>query len=149
MIPSPRSPEVPLTRWEQVLLVLCGLGGLTLLLMAMWLQPDPRGFGTHRQLGLPPCTFKVLFDIPCPSCGGTTAFALFVRGRWVEALRSNAAAGLLAGLCALGVPWVAGSVWHRRYLGLREPLFVFVVILGSLAVISLTQWGCRLMGWIP
>jgi len=127
---------------------------LLLLLVAVWLQPDPRGFGTHRQLGLPPCTFKLFLNIPCPSCGGTTAFALFVRGRWVEAVQANAAAGLLAGFCAIGVPWVVGSVWQRRYLGtrflgVRDPLLVLVVILGSLVVISLTQWGCRLAGWCP
>ena len=25
-----------------------------------WLPPDPRGYGTHQQLGLPPCTMKML-----------------------------------------------------------------------------------------
>jgi hypothetical protein len=43
--------------------LLVGLGAflLAMLAAAAWLQPDPRGFGTHQQLGLPPCTFQALF----------------------------------------------------------------------------------------
>ena len=58
--------------------------------------------------------------IPCPSCGGTTAFAHFVRGQWGSALRANAASTLLAGLCVVGVPWSWGSAWQRRYLGVPD-----------------------------
>lgn len=123
--------------------------GLMLLLVACGLRPDPRGYGTHRQLGLPPCTFQLLWDIPCPSCGGTTAFSLFVRGRWVAALRSNAGAALLAGLCVVGVPWVIGSVRAGRYLGMRDPVQVLVIVMVTLTVVSCTQWGLRLGGWVP
>src|SRR3954447_16098360 len=46
----------------------------TVLGVACWLRPDPRGMGTHQQLGLPPCTFYLYTDVPCPSCGMTTSF---------------------------------------------------------------------------
>ena len=60
-----------------------GLAGFGL---AGRLSPDPRGYGTHQQLGLPGCTFQMLTQWPCPSCGGTTAFAHFVRGQWPSAI---------------------------------------------------------------
>ena len=150
MNPSPRLSEVPpLSRMEQVTLILAGLVGLTLLLLAVWLQPNPSGFGTHQQLGLPPCTFQFWFDIPCPSCGGTTAFAHFVRGQWGSALRANAASGLFAGLCVIGVPWSWASAWRRRYLGVRDIVLTLVVILLTLSVVAGCQWVARLLGWVP
>lgn len=150
MNPSPRLSEVPpLSRMEQVTLILAGLVGLTLLQLAVWLQPNPSGFGTHQQLGLPPCTFQFWFDIPCPSCGGTTAFAHFVRGQWGSALRANAASGLFAGLCVIGVPWSWASAWRRRYLGVRDIVLTLVVILLTLSVVAGSQWVARLLGWVP
>ena len=147
---SPRTSEVPpLSRTQQVALVVWGLAGLTLLLLAVWLKPNPNGFGTHQQLGLPPCTIQYWFDIPCPSCGGTTAFAHFVRGQWGSALRANAASGLLAGLCAIGVPWSWASAWRRRYLGVRDIVLTLAVILLTLSVVAVSQWVARLMDWVP
>jgi hypothetical protein len=149
MVPSPQSEVPPITRWEQVTLALAGLGGLTLLMLAVWLTPSPSGFGTHQQLGLPPCTFLYWFDIPCPSCGGTTAFSHFVRGQWVSAIRANAAAALLAGLCVAGVPWSWASAWRRRYLGLRDIVLTLTIVMLVLATLSVTQWIGRLQGWLP
>ncbi len=150
MIPSPRPPEVPpISRKEQVTLILAGWGGLILLSLAVWLTPSPQGFGTHQQLGLPPCTIQFWFGIPCPSCGGTTAFAHFVRGQWGSSLRANAASGLFAGVCAVGVPWGWASAWKRRYLGVSDITLTLSVILLTLSVIAISQWVGRLMGWIP
>ena len=147
---SPRPSEVqPISRMEQVTLALVGLVGLILLLIAIWLQPSPKGFGTHQQLGLPPCTIQFWFDIPCPSCGGTTAFAHFVRGHWWAALRANAAASLFAGLCAIGVPWSWASAWQKRYLGVSDIAMTLVVILLTLSVVAAFQWVARLMEWVP
>lgn len=150
MTPIPLTTKVPpLSRAEQVTLALASLIGLTLLLLAVWLQPNPNGYGTHQQLGLPPCTIQYWFDLPCPSCGGTTAFAHFVRGQWGSAMRANAASCLFAGLCAVGVPWSWASVWRRRYLGVRDIVPTLLVILTTLSVVAASQWGARLMGWVP
>lgn len=150
MTPSPLTTEnLPLSRAEQATLALASLIGLTLLLLAVWLQPHPNGFGTHQQLGLPPCTIQFWFDLPCPSCGGTTAFAHFVRGEWGLAIRANAASFLFAGLCAVGVPWSWASVWRRRYLGVRDIVLVLLVILTTLFMVAASQWVARLMGWVP
>lgn len=120
-----------------------------LLMLAAWLTPSPSGIGTHQQLGLPPCTILFWFDIPCPSCGGTTAFAHFVRGQWVAAVRANAAAALLAGVCVVGVPWSWASAWRRRYLGVRDIVLALTVVMLVLTTVSITQWIARLQGWLP
>ena len=123
--------------------------GLILLLLAVWLKPNPAGYGTHQQLGLPPCSIQFWFGIPCPSCGGTTAFAHFVRGEWGRAVRANTAAFLLAGLCAVGVPWSWASAWRRRYLGVTDIVPVSLVVLVTLSSIATVQWLARLKGWVP
>jgi hypothetical protein len=56
-----------------------GFGALGVLAAARWLDPDPRGFGTHEQLGLPACVFHALTSLPCPTCGLTTSFAHLAR----------------------------------------------------------------------
>ena len=73
---------------------------------ARCLVPDPRGLGTHQQLGLPPCTFRVLFGRPCPACGMTTAWANVLRGRLPPALRANVTGTLLCGLDLAAVGWL-------------------------------------------
>ena len=66
-----------------------GLCCIAVLAVAVWLRPDPSGMGTHTQLGLPPCGFVEMFDIPCPSCGFTTTFALAAHGRVIDAIRNQ------------------------------------------------------------
>ena len=53
------------------------------------LAPDPRGYGTHTQLGLRPCAFATLTGRLCPTCGMTTAYAWFMRGRIERAWRAR------------------------------------------------------------
>lgn len=60
-----------------------------MLATAAWLDPDPRGFGTHVQLGLPPCGFRWLTGLACPGCGLTTAFAHAIRGEWMLSFSAN------------------------------------------------------------
>lgn len=85
-------------------LVLTGflLAALVLLGVALWLQPDPRGFGTHEQLGLLPCGFKKMTGLPCPTCCMTTTFALMIRGRVVEAVRAQPFGAFLFVMVAFG-----------------------------------------------
>jgi len=72
------------------------LGALALLGVAAALQPNPRGLGTHEQLGLRACGFHERTGYPCPTCGMTTAFAYAARGRLVEAFVVQPAGALLA-----------------------------------------------------
>ena len=43
--------------------------------LAAWLPPAEAGLGTHEALNLPPCGWIAIADLPCPTCGMTTAFA--------------------------------------------------------------------------
>lgn len=63
-------------------LILLGCWGsvVVLALLAFVVEPDPRGYGTHEQLGLAPCRLMERTGLPCPGCGVTTAIALAVHG---------------------------------------------------------------------
>src|SRR5687768_6027839 len=55
------------------------------LVLAAILTPSERGVGTHRQLGLPECTFLWVTGFPCPFCGMTTSWTHAAHG---DVLRS-------------------------------------------------------------
>lgn len=138
------SVEFPLRRRGQFLLGAWSLfltGGF---LLAAWLPPDARGYGTHQRLGLPPCTIQALFQIPCPTCGMTTSFSHFVRGNVLASLEANPAGFALAVVCLLQIPWCWVSIFRRRLWGVAHPDRVLLVLLLGLAALSLIQWLFRL-----
>ncbi len=65
------------------------LAVLGVLAISLWLKPDDRLYGTHQQLGFPPCASRVLLGIPCPSCGLTTSFTLMSHGQPVRAFKAH------------------------------------------------------------
>lgn len=74
-----------------LLLVGTLLAAFAVLALGLWITPDPRGFGTHEQLGMPPCAFLAVTGFPCPGCGVTTsvslaAHGLFERSFWTQPL---------------------------------------------------------------
>ena len=78
------------TPMSRRLLWLSIAGGCAMVLTAAaMIEPDARGYGTHTQLGLPPCGFLLLTGSPCPGCGLTTAFAHGIRGHWSLAASAN------------------------------------------------------------
>jgi hypothetical protein len=85
----------------------------TVLAVARWLTPAAIGYGTHTQLGLPPCNFLRLTHLPCPSCGLTTCFAWAVRLHFWNAFRANPF-GILAFLgTVLLIPTAIFLLWRR------------------------------------
>lgn len=132
--------------WQlRLLLTAVGALGLTLLGMARSLEPDPRGFGTHEQLGLAPCYFNEITGKVCPLCGGTTAWAHVLRGEMLQAANANPAAALLCvgvAIGSLGMLWVAirGS-WTRRRLNWQ----MMLTVASAWLVVAACDWLRRVL----
>ncbi|HVX13254.1 MAG TPA: DUF2752 domain-containing protein [Pirellulales bacterium] len=120
------------------------LGLLAALTVAGMLRPDPNGFGTHRQLGLPPCTFVWLLGVRCPSCGMTTSWSHAVRGHWLAALGANTGGALLAGMAMLAGPWLLASAVRGRWLIGRPGDRTLAVVACVLIATTLLDWIYRL-----
>ena len=82
------------------------------LVVAWMLQPAPGGLGTHRQLGLPACGWIASADLPCPTCGMTTAFSHAARGSLLSSFRTQPLGMILAlgtAIVAIAGVWTAGT----------------------------------------
>lgn len=123
-----------------VAMALAGVLGL-----ARWLDPDRRGYGTHEQLGLPPCAFRAITGIPCPSCGMTTSFAYVVRGQIWTAILTNPGGCLLALGAAGLIPWCIASAVAGRTIGIRSPERAAVGIVLVVVALSAVSWTIRVI----
>jgi hypothetical protein len=144
---------IPVLRgWVRGLLVGVVLGLVAVFGVALWLNPynpdgSARRLATHRQMGLPPCTFYQATGLPCPSCGMTTSFALLVRGDVVNSLRANSAGTLLALFCLGFIPWALVSVTRRRLLFVRSLERAMLVCVLGLMALMLTRWLLLIGVW--
>lgn len=135
-------------QWRRRLLraagVFLALALFGLLIMASRLEPSKSGLGTHHQLGLPPCSIRMLFGIRCPSCGMTTAWAHFANGSVLSAAQSNLG-GLLLAVYALGCI----AIGFRMVVSGRMPgqrvIQVATILLAAIGLVTLVEWGIRLM----
>jgi hypothetical protein len=121
------------TRAERLLMGCVAFGMLAAVLLGHWLQPDPRGFGTHEQLGFPPCTFQRYLGVPCPFCGMTTAFSLMAHARPREAVHVQPA-GAFAFACAAAL---AAMLLALACAGRKVPLENRPVVLRSMVTLGL------------
>ncbi len=160
---TPLSPEpeevlevIPVLRlWVRGSLIGIALALSAVFAVAVWINPygddgSPQSMGTHRQMGLPPCTFLSSTGMPCPSCGMTTSFALLMHGDLVNSLRANAVGTMMAGFCILLVPWCVCSAVCQRTLFVRSierPLtftvlgFLGMMLLRWVIVLGLAWWN--------
>jgi hypothetical protein len=135
-----------MSRWVRGTLVGIALGLTALFAVAAYLNPyrgdgSARRMETHRQLGLPECTFNQVTGLPCPSCGMTTSFALTMRGDLTDAVRANSVGVLLALTLLAAIPWcIAGALCRRTifFQSVERPLMVIVIGLLSL---MLMRWA--------
>jgi hypothetical protein len=125
-------------------MLLGALGLAAVLGMARWLEPDPRGYGTHTQLGLLPCMFFQVTGYRCPSCGMTTAFAWLVRGRLDRSWQANPAGCLLALTSAVLIPWLLAGAARGRPIGCRSLETPLIALAVTAAALSLLSWTIRL-----
>ncbi|MEI6512039.1 MAG: DUF2752 domain-containing protein [bacterium] len=143
----PRCPELILPRtvwWERdvPLKLLLRNEGLWLLIVlgilgtALVLHPDPRGYGTHRQIFLPPCSFQFITGRPCPTCGLTTSFTAMAHLQLLTAIKAN----LFGPVIFLGMlvhsSFVAYGIFKRQRIRIN-PRFANRVGLTCVGVILL------------
>jgi hypothetical protein len=126
------------------MLIVGGLIPVGLLLTAAWLRPNAAGLGTHQQLGLPPCTMRVVAGIRCPSCGMTTSWSHMMRGQVLQSFAANSGGALLALAAAVGGPWAMVSGVRGRWWGGMPNEWMFAGISVAIMVVTLIDWGVRL-----
>lgn len=127
--------------WAAALLAGCGV----LLGMAVALQPDGRGLGTHEQFGLAPCGMIAMTGLPCPTCGMTTAFAHTVRGQLVRAFiaqPTGLALALATIVAAIGSAWTLAT---GRLPPVRIPVLTPYRLLLLLLVLLVGGWAFKLL----
>ncbi len=130
--------------YVRILLAVFGAGLICMLVIAMCLTPSKRGYGTHTQMGLNPCSFTEMVGFRCPSCGMTTSWAHFVRGNVVQAVKSNSGGTLLALFSAISGPWMLVSGALGRWW-IRQPNeWVVVAMASAVVVVTMIDWAYRL-----
>ncbi len=105
------------------------LFAIAVFLVASLLDPDPRGHGTHEQLGLMPCAAVAVLNTPCPFCGMTTSFSYAAHGNIGASFRTQpgglflfsvmfvaAALSLGAGITGHWLPGLVSDTMVRRYM---------------------------------
>lgn len=138
------SDELRLGWLQRTTLGVVGGTLLSLLAMAAWLRPDPSGLGTHQQLGLPPCSFRVLLQIRCPACGMTTSWSHVVRGQLWSACRANVGGTLLALVAIIVGPWSLLSASYGRCLGKPPAGWLLLVVTLAVVLVTLVDWTGRI-----
>ena len=136
-------------RWyERGALLLAGGMLVSLLAIAAWLTPSPMGLGTHQQLGLPPCTMRVLFNLRCPSCGMTTSWSRLMHGNVLGSVQANAGGSLLAMTALVTGPWLTASGLRGRWIWGPPHELTVLGVAALVVVVTLADWCVRLgMGW--
>lgn len=141
-VPAPAGKAVVVRR----LVALVILASTTVMLgLAAWLDPDPAGHGTHEQLNMPACSWTVNFDMPCPTCGMTTAFAHATEGDLLQSALTQPLGFLLAiatamaslvSLYVLMTGSAVGSVFARLWT--RWTIWALVALL-------IGSWGYKIL----
>jgi hypothetical protein len=116
-----------------------------LLLVARQLEPDPRGFGTHTQLGLPQCAFLAATGRLCPTCGMTTSFAWLTRGRIDLAWQANPAGCLYALLAIPLSAWLVVSTVVNEPVGFEKASAAVAGLVFAAVALGLGSWLIRLI----
>lgn len=110
------------------------------LAVACLIHPAACGYGTHTQLGLPPCTFQRLTHLPCPSCGLTTSFAHAIRLHFREAFLASPF-GLLAFVgTLLMIPTSLALLWRRIPFRQMTESAQFCKVVYAASVLYILSW---------
>ncbi|MFN3168380.1 MAG: DUF2752 domain-containing protein [Phycisphaeraceae bacterium] len=113
------------------------------LILAATLTPSDAGMGTHTQMGLPDCGFKVITGYPCATCGCTTSFAHAANGSLLTSFLNQPFGALLALFCAMLALVSAWSAWSGmsmthvgRFAANKRTILCWLAVL-------LVAWGYK------
>ena len=67
------------------------------------------------------CVFKVVTDVPCPSCGSTRSILAILKGNLIQGFTLNPLGYLLLAALLVMPFWIVGDVLSKK-----ESLFLFV-----------------------
>ena len=122
------------------LYALCvSLVAITLLCLAVVITPSPDGVGTHQQLGLPTCGWILAGDLPCPTCGMTTAWSHAVRGQIHLAFIAQPL-GLILAVAALALA-IGGLITAITGYSFQSLLYKYsptkiIIVVASMSILS-------------
>lgn len=132
-------------RFSRLGVMAIALVPLALLVVASVLRPAADGLGTHQQLGLPPCSMRVLLGVRCPACGMTTSWSHFMRGDWVASLQSNIGGFGLALTTIFFSPIAITSAIRGRWPSAKFQRSLVVTLL-AIAAVTGVEWTVRMLG---
>jgi hypothetical protein len=134
-----------LKNYDRLGLFLLGSLLFGLLGTAALLKPASAGFGTHEQLGLPPCTVKLIFGMRCPACGMTTSWSHLMHGELLESFRANCGGSLMGILAMIGGMGCFVAVF-RGCVPARGRFAEILLMLTCVSlVVALVEWVIRLI----
>ena len=134
------TPEPTLSHASRIILAVLGTLGFLLLVLAGSLEPDPRGFGTHEQLGLTPCFFQQWTGKPCPTCGTTTAWAYALQGKFTSAVAANLGGVVLLLFVVVGLPWTLITAVRGKWLGVQPTPKMGLVVATAWLALLVFDW---------
>jgi len=128
-------------------LLLAGIAiiGLMLLTTAHSLEPDPRGYGTHEQLGLTPCFFQKTTGHLCPTCGATTAWSHALHGNFARAAAANLGGVLSCAATVVGVPWLLLTATLGHWPIAPPRLRPALIVLAAWLLVVVCDWLRRIL----
>lgn len=114
--------------------------------VARYLEPDPRGYGTHEQLSLYryPCSFVLTTGLPCPTCGMTTAFSFMMHGHPWLAFKVQPAGAVL---CVAAIVLLGFSVYvvvSGRIVSVNWNRVGPVRLMLGFGLLILGSWGFKI-----
>ena len=146
-VPSPMPPATRVPRGERVLAGLLGTGCLAVMVLAAWLDPSPEGHGTHTQIGLNECTWVMLFDTPCMTCGMTTAYAHAADAEFGASFTTQPM-GMVLSVATAATFWLTllvaatGSTLGRSFARMLTSRVLIVLLLMGAAA-----WAYKILTW--
>ncbi len=135
--------NAPEPRGTKLIYLFVLVASTTVLALAARLSPSGRGYGTHQQLGLPPCSFVVVTGLPCPSCGWTTAFAHVAHLQVLQAFRAQPFGALLCLATALAGALAFAGLAFRAQVWNRVERWPWPRIAGWGIFLMLASWGYK------